>query len=36
MDDWTLDRLSGELGVPLKVVKPNGPHLAEAALGPDW
>lgn len=36
MDDWTLDQLSGELGVPLEVVKPSGPHLAEAALGPDW
>jgi NifB/MoaA-like Fe-S oxidoreductase len=36
MDDWTLDQLAAELGVPLEVVKPSAPHLAEAALGPDW
>lgn len=36
MDDWTLDQLSSELRVPLEVVKPSAPHLAEAALGPDW
>ena len=36
MDDWTLDQLSAVLGVPLEVVKPSAPHLAEAALGPDW
>jgi len=36
MDDWTLDQLSAELRVPLEVVKPSAPHLAEAALGPDW
>lgn len=36
MDDWTLDQLSNELRVPLEVVKPSAPHLAEAALGPDW
>jgi len=36
MDDWTLTQLSEALGVPLEVVKPSAPHLAEAALGPDW
>jgi putative radical SAM enzyme (TIGR03279 family) len=36
LDDWTVDRLSAELGVPLEVVPPDAPHLAEAALGPDW
>ena len=36
MDDWTLTQLSEALRVPLEVVKPSAPHLAEAALGPDW
>lgn len=36
MDDWTLGQLEEALGVPLEVVKPSAPHLAEAALGPDW
>jgi putative radical SAM enzyme (TIGR03279 family) len=36
MDDWTLTQLSERLGVPVEVVKPEAPHLAEAALGPDW
>jgi putative radical SAM enzyme (TIGR03279 family) len=36
MDDWTLAQLSEALRVPLEVVPPSAPHLAEAALGPDW
>jgi putative radical SAM enzyme (TIGR03279 family) len=36
MDDWTLAQVSETLGVPLAVVRPSAPHLAEAALGPDW
>lgn len=36
MDDWTVAQLSEALGVPVEVVKPSSPHLAEAALGPDW
>lgn len=36
MDDWTLEQLSNRLRVPIEVVKPSAPHLAEAALGPDW
>jgi len=36
MDDWTVEQLSRELGAPVEVVRPSAPHLAEAALGPDW
>jgi putative radical SAM enzyme (TIGR03279 family) len=36
MDDWTISRLSEVLGVPVEVVRPDAPHLAEAALGPHW
>ena len=36
MDDWTIDQVSAALGVPVETVPPSAPHLAEAALGPDW
>jgi putative radical SAM enzyme (TIGR03279 family) len=36
LDDWTVDRLRGELGVRVDVVPTDAGHLAEAALGPDW
>jgi putative radical SAM enzyme (TIGR03279 family) len=36
MDDWTLEQVEAALGAPLQVVPPSAPHLAEAALGPDW
>jgi putative radical SAM enzyme (TIGR03279 family) len=36
MDDWTVGQVAQALGVPVEVVQPTAPHLAEAVLGPDW